>query len=295
MPESLTILPPDELRRTLLLELKLPSGIRLPSPPGALLKLQRLFRDPNINFQKLAAAIALDPATSASVLRLARSPLFGLTRPPRTLLHAVASIGMVELERMVLTQAALKTLAASGPTLHLYLREAYATALITRALCRRYEPLLDPGLAWPAGLLLNIGKLIRLSLNPEQDQEIRRAMRIGICSYAKAEASLSLPDQHVLGASLLYKWELPLPYVEVALYGERPDPLTGPGTQESLALRRIVSAAASLRGVTLNRTSSQERSENQARAQSLLQLTDKAFLEEMAVVYQLLPTVDSLL
>ncbi len=295
MPKSPSILSPDQLRSSLSAELALPPGVRLPSPPGALLKIQRLFRDPNLNFIKLADAIALDPATSASVLRLARSPLFGLRRQPRTLVHAVASIGMVELERMVVTQVALNTLTGSSSELHSYLRDAYGTALVTRTLCRRHEPLLDPGLAWPAGLLFDIGKLVRLSLYPEQDVEIRRAMLAGQCSYASAEASLSLTDQHFLGASLLYKWQLPMPYVEVALYGGRQDPLAGHGTHESLILRRIVSAAASLLGVTLNLTSTQERTEHRARAQVLLRLTDDAFLAEMAVIYDLLPTIRSLL
>ncbi|MFT5587137.1 MAG: HD-like signal output (HDOD) protein [Cognaticolwellia sp.] len=295
MSEPPNILPPPEQRKRLHKELKVPVTIRLPSPPMAVLKLQQLFQDPNINFRKLADAISLDPAMSASVLRLARSPLFGLARPPRTLLQAVASIGMAELERMVVTQIAVQTLASSPPALRLFLQEAYGTALITRSLCRRHEPLLDPGLAWPAGLLFDIGKLVRLTLEPDQDEEIRRAMLIGASGYAKAEASLSLQNQHVLGASLLYKWQLPLIYVDVALYGERSDPLSWPGTQESLALRRIVSAASSLRAVTLERTSSQERAAHQARAQDLLQLNEDAFLAEMAVVYQLLPTVQSLL
>lgn len=295
MPELLTILPPPEQRKRLHRELRVPLDVRLPSPPTALLKLQRLFRDPNVNFRKLADAIALDPAISASVLRLARSPLFGLARPPRTLVQAVASIGIAELERMVLTQLAVQTLAASPPALELFLQEAYATALITRSLCRRHEPLLDPGLAWPSGLLYDIGKLLRLTLKPAEDEEIRRAMLIGACTYTTAEASLSLQDQHLLGASLLYKWQLPLIYVEVALYGEREDPMAWPGTQESLALRRIVSAASSLRGVTRERTSAEERAKNQARAQELLKLGEEAFLAEMAVVYQLLPSVKTLL
>ena len=295
MPELLTILPPPEQRKRLHRELRLPLEVRLPSPPGPLLKLQRLFRDPNTNFRKLADAIALDPAMAASVLRLSRSPLFGLARPPRTLVQAVASIGMAELERMVLTQIAVQTLATSQAALDLFLQEAYATALITRSLCRRYEPLLDPGLAWPAGLLFDIGKLLRLTLKPDQDEEIRRAMLVGASGYARAEASLSLQDQHILGASLLYKWQLPLIYVDVTLYGERSDPMSWPGTQESLALRRIVAAASSLRGVTRDRSSAAERSEHQARAQRLLKLNDEAFLAEMAVVYQLLPAVEALL
>lgn len=295
MPELLNILPPPEQRERLHGELRLPLEVRLPSAPEPLLELQRLFRDPKVNFRKLAEVISLDPAMSASVLSLARSPLFGLARPPRTLVQAVASVGMAELERMVLTQLAVQSLAASPAALDLFLQEAYATALITRSLCRRHEPLLDPGLAWPAGLLFDIGKLLRLTLKPEQDEEIRRAMLMGACGYTKAQATLSFQDQHILGAALLYKWQLPLVYVDVTLYGEREQPMSWPGTQESLALRRIVSAASSLRGVTRERSSQGERATHQARAQELLKLDEEAFLEEMAVVYQLLPSVQTLL
>lgn len=295
MPESQTIVAPAEQRAQLHQELKLPLEVRLPSAPQALLDLQRLFRDPQVNFRRLADAIALDPVMAASVLRLSRSPLFGLARAPRTLVQAVASIGMAELERMVLTQLAIQALATSPAALRLFLREAYGTALITRSLCKRHEPLLDPSLAWPAGLLFDIGKLIRLTLSPEQDEAIRRAMLIGACGYTQAQDSLKLQDQHVLGAALLYRWQLPLVYVDVTLYGERPDAMRWPGTQESVAMRRMVAAASSLRSVTLERTSPTERAGHQGRASRLLGLDAEAFLTEMSVVYQLLPQVDELL
>lgn len=286
---------PPEHRKALHRALRAPVGLRLPSPPKALLRMQRLFRDPKVNFRKLADAISLDPAMSAAVLRLSRSPLYGLARPPRTLIQAVASVGMKELERMVISQIAVQGIAASPAGLRLYLREAYGSALMTRALCRRHEPLLDPGLSWPAGLLFDLGKLLRLSLKPDEDEEIRRRMLTQASTYSQAEAALELPDHHLIGASLLYKWQLPLVYADVTLYGSRPDPMVWPGTQESLAMRRLVASAHSLLELSQERLDTEDRARHCARVQDLLQLEPEGLLEELSCTYQILPSVDSLL
>lgn len=292
---STTAISPPEHRKALHRELRAPVGLRLPSPPKALLRMQRLFRESNVTFRKLADAISLDPAMSAAVLRLARSPLYGLARPPRTLVQAVASIGMAELERMVLSQLAVQGIAASPAGLSLYLKDAYGSALLTRSLCRRHEPLLDPGLSWPAGLLFDLGKLIRLSQKPDQDEEIRRTMLTQGCTYGHAEQLLELKDHHILGAALLYKWQLPLVYADVALYGSRPEPMTWPGTQESLAMRRLVAAAHSLLELSQERLGPSERERHCARVQDLLELDADGLIEELSCAYQLLPAVDSLL
>lgn len=292
---SEAIVSPTQHRRALHRTLRKQDGPSLPSAPQALVKLQRTLRDPALTFRKAAEVVGEDPALAAIVLRTAASPLYALSRPPRTLVQAVASIGTEELQRIAISQVALTALASTPESLDLFLKGAYANALVTRAMQRQHEPLLEPGLAWPAGLLCNIGVLLRLRIAPEEDEIIRRHMLSKQVDYAQAERDLGLMSQSTLGAQLLYAWKLPLAYVDAAFHCGTQRPLKAPGTRESLALRRVVTAADSMAVLGTARLGMQRRRELQQRVQDLLGYDEDAFVEDMAQVYALLPQVKEMM
>lgn len=66
----------------------------LPSPPGVALQIIELAQDPNASLADAARVVAMDPALSARILRMANSPLYATRRRATTLAQAMSTLGV---------------------------------------------------------------------------------------------------------------------------------------------------------------------------------------------------------
>lgn len=121
-----------------------------------------LTSDPQISFQDIAEALAVDAALAAEVLRLANSAAYGRMGRVQSLEAAVATIGMRELRDMA---SAMAMLAAFGSTEDLS-ADLHTLSLLTGAIARKVtrvpdlvEVPVDRGTAFLAGLLAEIGAM----------------------------------------------------------------------------------------------------------------------------------------
>jgi len=76
-----------------LVDAVLACGVVLPSPPAALLKLQRRTASENVGVRELAEALAHDPALTGARTRVANSPVFRPCTAPRTGADALILLG----------------------------------------------------------------------------------------------------------------------------------------------------------------------------------------------------------
>ncbi len=73
---------------------KLKSGSRLPSPPGAALRLLQLCQDDDVSIADLADTLAADPALSLRLLRYANSAIVGTGKRITSIREAVLLLGI---------------------------------------------------------------------------------------------------------------------------------------------------------------------------------------------------------
>ena len=118
--------------------------------------------DPQINLTAVAGMIAANPLLSGNVLKIANSPFFGLRAAIADVGQAIGIIGLGNVRSLLFAELLENAAAQSG------LDKTARTALWghmakTAVLARRIAPAiagLDPGVAYTAGLLHDIGLLV---------------------------------------------------------------------------------------------------------------------------------------
>jgi putative nucleotidyltransferase with HDIG domain len=170
----------------------------------------------NIAFRKVADVIRTDAPLSADMLRIANSALIGPRFPVTGVLHSLAMLGLDRV-RSLATTAALKNLigpADGTPALRRCWRHNLACAFLAEEAAGKSG--LDRDLAYTAGLLHDIGRLVMMS-----------AWRNRYSSFldsAKPDAPGLLPLERQefgiphtrAGFALVRDWRLPGIFAEIA-------------------------------------------------------------------------------
>jgi len=125
-------------------------------------RLRMLLLDPETDLQEIIRLIRLDPALTFHVVRMSNSVLFGMRDRTDSLDVAVGRVGLSEVFRLVglaatrqLCQRDLLTYRLTASRLW---ENAVATAAAAELLGQRAGR--DPGLAYTAGLLRTVGRVI---------------------------------------------------------------------------------------------------------------------------------------
>lgn len=173
----------------------------MPSLPPTAARTLRMLQHVRVEIPRIARVIESDAVWASAVLRLARSPLWGLGVEPADLRDAVGLLGLRRFYQLIALSAVGPLLRAPLPGYGLAEGELWdhslAVALATR------EILLEKGLkpceeAFTAAFLHDVGKLV-LSTALDVDPGAVEAPEAGAAGFDHAEA----------GAALLNHWEMP--------------------------------------------------------------------------------------
>jgi diguanylate cyclase (GGDEF)-like protein len=183
----------------------------LPTPPGIALRVIELAQDPTTDLAATAAAIHLDAALSARILRIANSPLFASAtrRPTTTVSRALALLGLNAAITLALGFSLAATMRGSGQVAAArdrFWRRSVLGAMASRLLAeqaglKRLEELML------AGLLQDIGALALMQAMPERYAQLDDAPA-GTGRLAR-ERELFGSDHAEVGAWLATRWNLP--------------------------------------------------------------------------------------
>ena len=122
------------------LKAKLEACKTLPSPPGVAAQIIALANDPEAEIGRISKVMALDPAITAKVLRLANSPLYARRAKVASLHQAVVVLGLNATISLALSFSLLKSWqndkAQDGLDYPLFWRRALLSATAGRALAQ---------------------------------------------------------------------------------------------------------------------------------------------------------------
>jgi HD-like signal output (HDOD) protein len=125
-------------------------------------RLRMLLLDPNTSLDEILHLIRLDPALTFHVIRMSNSVLFGLRERTDSLDIAVARVGLSEIFRLVGLAAVQQVCQSDLQRYRLKAsriwENAVATAAAAEVLATRAGR--DPGLAYTAGLMRMIGRVV---------------------------------------------------------------------------------------------------------------------------------------
>lgn len=185
--------------------------------PDTAMQLIGLLNDPEVSLRKVADVAVRDVGISASLLRMANSPLFGLRGKVGSISDAIRVIGTAQARLLVLASGVSHIgqrempLYALGAGAFMKHSELVATLTMTIAHEAGYANI---GLAYSAGLLHDLGKAVLNSLAQQQFgrgevPSLSVVMQSKGCGLTEAELALLGGDHAEVGRQLCELWSLP--------------------------------------------------------------------------------------
>ncbi|MCG3137445.1 MAG: Ribonuclease Y [Phycisphaerae bacterium] len=204
---------------------------RLPPLPGTVVRLMMAINNPTSTVEDIVEAIRYDQAVTSEVLKLCNSAFFGLSRKVTSLNDAMLCLGTVKVLQLVMSVHAnmLLSRAQKGYGLEKgqLWRHSVAVA-IAGSLFAQQLKLPNINLAFTAGLLHDIGKVILNNYVHDAFDEIIRQVSDDHRSFTDAEASVLGFSHEEIGAEITSRWKLPEVIVRCIRYHHNPQGLEPP-------------------------------------------------------------------
>jgi HD-like signal output (HDOD) protein len=213
----------------------------LPTPPLVFTQINKVINDPMTSAAKIAAIMSEDPAMTAKVLRLSNSAYFGARSEITHIRQAVVMLGLDAVKSLVLSSSVFdmfKNRKVDSGYQESFWRHSLATGLGARLVVRQTPGLshLDPEVAFSAGLLHDIGKLVVCCFMPEEHEKIAAYVAEQGCSDYEAERAV-LDFNHALAGRILgSNWKLPVAMLKAIEFHHEPLAATEDGADYAQAV-----------------------------------------------------------
>ncbi|MEK7414656.1 MAG: HDOD domain-containing protein, partial [Planctomycetota bacterium] len=192
--------------------------------PDSWHRIDEVVSRPSATTAQISDAISTDPALSARLLRLANSPLLGMTQRIDRLSQAVHLIGTRQIRELALATSVVDTLSkipGSRERMQVYLLRSVSAGLVARGLAgRRREANVER--FFVIGLLHHIGVLVLDMYAPESAQVVRTTVQATNEPSEQVELDVLGYDHAAVGAALLTRWKLPTSLIEPIAFHHKP-------------------------------------------------------------------------
>jgi putative nucleotidyltransferase with HDIG domain len=179
----------------------------LPSPPAVVMELLSCIEQSDTDVALLAKKVATDQALTAKTLRLANSSLYSPSVKVATIQQAITFLGF-QATRNLITAAALTGCFPSGQCAGFddkaFWRHAIATATCARVLARHLR--INQDIAFTAGLLHDIGRLVLVTLDPQRYAGVIAWRKAHDVPLLTAEREVLGVDHVMAGSALARQW-----------------------------------------------------------------------------------------
>jgi HD-like signal output (HDOD) protein len=184
----------------------------IPSMPQVAIRFLEIIQEPDFEFEDVVEVFSTDPGATSDILRLANSPLFGVTRQITSLHHALILLGLKRVRSLVLGRYIVDSIdQKSVPNLDTsyYWRRSINTAV----LAARLADVLDSQVreeAFVCGLLADMGVVILADVLKDQYQPVVAEYRPGgPANFAQMEQEAIGLTHGQASALVLEYWKLP--------------------------------------------------------------------------------------
>ncbi len=181
----------------------------LPPFPAVATQLLQVVSREDVNLNEVGRFISSEPVFAADVLQIANSPAFGLRSQVKSITHAIVVLGLERIKGISLTRAFGKHLkpVLKVVALQRCWQNSLAGALLAEKLARPCG--IEPGLAYTAGLLRDIGRLALLVKYPEPFANMLAVSQTNGYDLMHTERELFDVDHCQAGIWLTEKMDLP--------------------------------------------------------------------------------------
>jgi diguanylate cyclase (GGDEF)-like protein len=265
----------------------------LPSPPGVATKIIELANDPDVDIDRIAEVLSIDPATTARVLRIANSPMYAMSREITSLSQALMILGLNATISLALSFSLLKSWQTEsepgGLDYSLFWRRAMLAAASTRAIAAKLG-WRDGESMFVAALIQDIGVMALDRTLPDLYDGLGEA-QIKQSAMIELERERTGADHAEVGGWLLEKWSFP----EIVLSAVRDshDPLASPVQGREGLLVRAVAFSSEIAELFLEKSDDRRFEDLAEKAREWLGIDNEGVGELIEEVGNLIPDAES--
>lgn len=182
-------------------------SIQIPARPELLAHLQQELMQDDPDPNRISVLVSRDVALSATLLRTANSPFYGLKRKAETVKQAISHIGLTQCASIMMGLIARKTVNTSSPLLTRFWdaadKRAHAMSLLAREL-----RVAAPDVAHTFGLFCDIGIPLLINRFPDYIETLRLANETVSERFTTIEDQRHHTSHATIGALLAKNWGL---------------------------------------------------------------------------------------
>jgi putative nucleotidyltransferase with HDIG domain len=212
----------------------------IPSLPETHRRVVEILQDPQFELDQVARTVAQDVGLTAKLLKLVNSAALGLAHPIHSISDAIALVGAVRLQSLVMSAWAFaladeKMCRGFSPAAEWH--HALAVAQTAEKLAREHRAkaaLIES--AFVAGLLHDVGKVMLAANSPEAYAGILALSKKTTQPLWETETQVLGYSHSEVGGCLLGLWGLDLPLVDAVSRHHQP----GVASAEGVSLARLV-------------------------------------------------------
>ncbi len=259
-------------------------------------KLLQRIHSGNATASEIADLLSADVGLVAQILKIVNSAYYGLPRPITEAKHAVAYLGLAEIEQVALAATVMNELSSGDREQHrIFWAHSFYSALISKRLQRRYAPTVDAEELHTAVLLHDIGKLVYAKFFPEHYAKLLEHCRTNGLLMVEAERALDYPSHQTLGELLCEQWNLPDLIRRACLNHELDDLKSLDMDQPRAEQTRLVCMANLLSNLATGDLSPETKQEIMEVTTASIDCSEQDFLMLMGEIYELKSEVESFL
>ncbi|MEY4773027.1 MAG: hypothetical protein RIT40_62 [Planctomycetota bacterium] len=205
------------------MKLLLARAANLAPLPDAARRALELSREPDTTPSDIVAAVKTDPVTTARILKLANSAVYGRAEPVGSIEEAGVQLGVQKLVDLVLTTVAsrwFETAPMSASERQAAWQRASASAAAASILARLHGQA-SPERAYTAALLADFGALVMTTEWLEERETLMELLAQG-ARPDEAERAVLGVDHATLGALVLARYSVPPALVDAVRHHHHP-------------------------------------------------------------------------
>lgn len=201
----------------------------VPPFPKVAQRVSEMLNDSEVSATALAEVIQYDQVITANVLKICNAAYFGLPRKVSSLDDALVIVGNDTLREIIITSSSARFYkGAAGEGYKLDQGELWKHSIAVGIMAKelvKYVKGVEPGSAFTAGLLHDIGKRFLSSFVADDFKKIMMKVVQDNCSFVEAEKELVGASHAELGGMILSQWGFPKEIELAVLQHHDPDAL----------------------------------------------------------------------
>ena len=195
---------------------------KLPNVPEVVRYLIQALNNPKADYSDIAKKVSEDQTLSLKILRLVNSAHFGLSRKVSSIDEATVMLGMNRLKTLVIASGfSNSAVNVEGLDIKKFWSESFRVATLARWFASKSDNV-DPDIAFTAGIIHNIGRLLLHLAQPNRAKAIQTLIEESNVSRSEAEIErLGFTSQEA-GKALLDMWNFPAELGEAVKQHKKP-------------------------------------------------------------------------